>query len=521
MARRVLIVDDEPSIRLTLAEFLRREGFEPLAAADAAQGSALFGEDGGVDVAVVDINLPGRSGIELLREMRERDPRVPVIVITGEPDVSYLPEIVRGGAYDFLAKPVLKESITRAVARAAEKKRLDDEKRALEEEVRRYAEELEQRVAERTADLAERTADLAAAHSFLNLVLDSSTEYAIVALDLEYRITLFNRGAGLLFGYTPEEAKGRSPSELFLDVERYGENLLQQCLKEAAAVGMYQTEMSLHRRDGEEFPAAVALTPIVGGSRLGHLCIMRDLTAERRAEQSLRQMQARLAHQEKIAALGQVAAQVAHEVRNPLTGLQLYAMHMKAKLADRMSEAELQLADKIVETISHLSRTVEQIVNFARPLSLERREVDLNRVVADLLQLLEPQLNHGRVVSSVELSPGRLRARLDESAIRSALTNLIINAMQAMTDGGRLSLKTLREGDELRVEIGDTGVGMTREQFERVFEAFYTTKAKGLGLGMPYAKKVIEEHGGEIVVESRPGEGTLVTVRLPAEAEGE
>ena len=360
MARRVLLVDDEPSIRLTISEFLRREGYEPLAAADAAQGSALFGEDGGVDVAVVDINLPGRSGIELLRELRERDPSVPVIIITGEPNVSHLPEIVRAGAYDFLAKPVLKETITRAVARAAEKKRLGDEKQKLEDEVRRYAEELEQRVAERTADLA-------AAHSFLNLVLDSSTEYAIVALDLEYRITLFNRGAELLFGYTPAEATGRSPRELFLDVERYGENVLQECLKEADAVGLYQTDMSLHRRDGEEFPAAVALTPIVGGSRLGHLCVIRDLTAERRAEESLRQMQARLAHQEKIAALGRVAAQVAHEVRNPLTGLQLYAMHMKTKLADRMSEAELELADKIIETINHLAQTVEQMVELRTP----------------------------------------------------------------------------------------------------------------------------------------------------------
>lgn len=511
MAHKILIVDDEPSIRLTLAEFLRREGFEPLTAADAAQGSALFGE--GVEVVVVDINLPGRSGIELLRELRERDPRVPVIVITGEPNISHLPEIVRAGAYDFLAKPVLKESITRAVARAAEKKRLDDEKLRLEEEVRRHAEELEQRVAERTTDLA-------AAHSFLNLVLDSSTEYAIVALDLENRITLFNRGAELLFGYAPAEVAGCKPRDLFLNVERYGENVLQECLREADAVGHYRTEMILHRRDGEEFPASVALTPIVGGSRLGHLCVMHDLTAERRAEESLRQMQARLAHQEKIAALGRVAAQVAHEVRNPLTGLQLYCMHMKSKLADRMSEPELELSDKIIETINHLAQTVDQIVNFARPLSLRRREVNLNHVVNDLLHLLGPQLACAQVVTSVELSPDEIRGRLDESSVRSALTNLFINAVQAMNGGGRLSVRTLRDGDGLRVEVEDTGAGMTREQVGKIFEAFYTTKAKGLGLGMPYAKKVFEEHGGEIGVESRPGEGTLVTVRLPAEPEG-
>ena len=196
---KVLIVDDEPSLRLTLAEFLRRDGFAVLTVADAAQASALFESGEDVDVAVVDINLPGRSGIELLRELSGREPYVPVIMITGEPDIAHLPEIVRAGAYDFLAKPVLKETITRVVARAAEKKRLSDEKRWLEGEVRRHAEELERRVAERTAELA-------AAHSFLNLVLDSSTEYAIVALDMERRITLFNRGAELLFGYSPAEA---------------------------------------------------------------------------------------------------------------------------------------------------------------------------------------------------------------------------------------------------------------------------------------------------------------------------
>jgi PAS domain S-box-containing protein len=514
MAHRVLIVDDEPSIRLTFAEFLRREGFEPVTASDAAQGSALFAADGGVDVAVVDINLPGRSGIELLRELRERDPRVPVIVITGEPNVSHLPELVRAGAYDFLPKPVLKDSITRAVARAAERKRLDDEKRRLEEEVRRHAEELERRVEERTADLA-------AAHSFLNLVLDSSTEYAIVVLDREYNVTLFNRGAELMFGYAAADAAGRRPRELFLDVERYGQNVLQECLREADAVGLYRTEMFLHRRDGEEFPAAVALTPVRGGGEtLGHLLVIRDLTAERRAEESLRRMQARLAHQEKIAELGRVAAQVAHEVKNPLTGLQLYSMHMKTKLADRMSETELQLADRIIQTINHLSQTVEQIVNFARPLSLERREVDLNRVVKELLELLGQQVACARVELRAELSAEPVRGRLDESSLRSALTNLIINALQAMTGGGQLTIRTAREGDRLRVEITDTGVGMSREQVARMFEAFYTTKAKGLGLGMPYAKKVIEEHGGEIGVESSAGEGTRVTVLLPARGEG-
>jgi PAS domain S-box-containing protein len=507
---KVLIVDDEPSIRLTLAEFLRREGHHPLAAADAAQALELLDSAGGADVAVVDINLPGRGGIELLRELGARDPEMPVVMITGEPNVSQIPEIVRAGAYDFLPKPVLKETIIRTVARAAERRRLMSEKRLLEEQIRRHAEELEVRVAERTRELA-------AAHSFLNLVLDSSTDYAFVALDVGSRVTLFNRGAELLFGYAPGEVIGRKPRELFFDFDRYGRSLVESCADEEGASAPYRTEMLLHRKGGEEFSASVSITPIGGGGeRVGHLLVIRDLTAERRAEDALRQMQARLARHEKIAALGRVAAQVAHEVKNPLSGLLLYTMHLREKLAGRGAGDEVQLADKVVETIRHLTNTVEQIMNFARPLSLSPREADLNRTVSEVVQLLRPQMEAARADCRLELAEGELRAPLDESSLRSALTNLILNAVQAMHGGGRLGVRTRREGPDLLVEVSDTGPGMTAEQVGNIFEAFYTTKSKGLGLGLPYAKRVVEQHGGEIRVESRPGEGTLVSVRLPA-----
>jgi two-component system, LuxR family, sensor histidine kinase DctS len=511
---RVLIVDDEPSIRLTLAEFLRREGFEALVAADAAQAVELFDAHGDVDAAVIDVNLPGRSGIDLLRELSGREPYVPIIMITGEPNVSHLPEIVRSGAYDFIAKPVLKDVITRAVARAVEKKRLGEEKRKLEREVKLYAAELERRVEQRTAELAE-------AHSFLNLVLDSSTEYAIIAFDMGRRITVFNRGAELLFGYAAAEVKGHRPRELFIDVERYGQDVLLAALEEADASGLFQTELRLHRKDGTELPASVALTPIIGGRQLGHLCVIRDLTAERKAEEALRRMQARLAHHERIAELGRVAAQVAHEVKNPLAGLLLFAIHLRNKLTGRVGKEELRLADRIVETINHLTNTVNQIMNFARPINLELREVDLNVVVTNVLQLLGPQLDSAGIERCLSLREGGLHARLDESSFSSALTNLVLNAMQAMAGGGRLAVTTRETPDSLLVEIKDAGTGMTEEQLRNVFEAFYTTKSQGLGLGMPFAKKVVEQHGGRIGVESRAGEGTTVSVYLPPARGGE
>ncbi|HZI17977.1 MAG TPA: ATP-binding protein [Pyrinomonadaceae bacterium] len=386
---RVLLVDDEPSIRLTMAEFLRRDGYEVAVAADFQSGVALAADwragdaDGGLDAAVVDINLPGRSGLDLLRELGGPEGAVPVVVITGEPNPALIPEIVRAGAYDFIAKPVVKEVLLKAVGRAVGHKRLSDEKRRLEDEVRRHAETLERRVEERTAELIE-----------------------------AYRV---------------------------------------------------------------------------------------------------------LAHQEKVAALGRAAAQVAHEVKNPLAGLLLYATHLRGKTAGRLAEGEAALLDKIVATINHLSSTCEQVLNFARPPRVEPRPLDLNRVVSDVLQLAAPQLDAARVELRREFDAGGVVAPLDEPAASSALMNLVLNAAQAMRGGGTLTVRTGAGGGAAFVEVADTGCGMTEEQVRNVFEPFYSTKPSGLGLGMPYARKVVEQHGGRIRIESRPGEGTTVRVDLPAE----
>jgi PAS domain S-box-containing protein len=510
-----LLVDDEPSIRWTMSEFLKREGYEVLAAADFDSALALLGETT-VDAAVVDIILPGKSGVELLKELRSREAYIPVVMITGEPNASQIPEIVRAGAYDFIAKPVCKEMLIKSVSRAVEKKRLIDDKQRLEQEIKRHAEELELRVAERTAELA-------GARDFLNLVLDSSTEYAIVATDVEGRITLFNRGAEQMFGYTAAAALGRRPGALLgqQDDEQLNQVFLTS-VHEADAAGRYQSAAQFRRASGEKLVASVAVTAIRNDREvIGHLGVIKDLTAEREGAELLRRIEERLAHQEKIAALGRVAAQVAHEVKNPLAGLLLYTMHLRSKVADKIGEAELGLIDKVVETINHLTSTVEQILAFARPIQLAPRRTDLNRIVTDVLQLLRSQVAANRVEQQLELEEAAGCAVLDEASIRSALLNLILNAVQSMPDGGTLRISTRTTAAEtLRLEITDTGRGMTEEQVKNIFEPFYTTKSQGLGLGMPYAKRVFEQHRGSVSVESRPGEGTTVRVELPRGAEG-
>ncbi|HYY93185.1 MAG TPA: ATP-binding protein [Pyrinomonadaceae bacterium] len=508
----ILLVDDEPSLRWTMAELLRRAGYDVETAQDFDSALECFGA-GRFEAAVVDIVLPRKSGVQLLAELRQRDADLPVIMMTGEPNLSLLPQIVRAGAYDFLPKPVTKDVLLKAVARAVERRHLSDEKRRLEEEVARHAEELEQVVAERTSELVR-------ARNFLKAVLDSSVEYAIIVTDCAGRVTLFNRGAERIFGYTAEQMAGQ-PAQTLVAAAGHdaGLDLFRVSEPESVCAGR-QLEITGRRADGQTFVASMALAPVQTSDAelYGRVAVIKDLTDARRNEEELRRMQAQLAQNEKIAALGQMAAQVAHEVKNPLAGLRLYTLHLKSKVADKLGESELLLLDKIVHGIENLSGTADQILNFARPLNLTFRPTDLNMLVQDAVQLLESQISAEHVEIHLDLNAPAVM--LDEASFRAALVNLLLNAVHAMSPaGGRLTVTTRAEGGDVWLEIADTGCGMSAEQVGRVFEPFYTTKSRGLGLGMPYARKIVEQHAGTIQVESQPGEGTRIQVRLP-QAEG-
>jgi len=222
-----------------------------------------------------------------------------------------------------------------------------------------------------------------------------------------------------------------------------------------------------------------------------------------------------LAHTEKIATLGRVAAQVAHEVRNPLAGLLLYSEHLKGKLDGKVPPADAQLVDKIIETINHLTATTEQILNYARPVTLALKRVDLNEVARDVIQLLSTEISAHNIETVLEVDSSPVSGMLDEASIRGATLNLVLNAVQAMSNGGRLTISTGRDGKKMWMTIEDTGAGMSPERIKQIFEPFNTTKSRGLGLGMPYAQKIIEQHGGRIEVESRQGKGTQVRIELP------
>lgn len=234
-----------------------------------------------------------------------------------------------------------------------------------------------------------------------------------------------------------------------------------------------------------------------------------------RQQRRLVEAHEKLAHSEKIATLGRVAAQVAHEVRNPLAGLLLYSEHLKGKMEGKVSDGEVELVDKIIRTVNNLTSTTEQILNYARPIKLAPRKLDLNSVARDVVQLLSTEISANRVETQLDLSDSPVEGMLDEASIRAAVLNLVLNAVQSMPNGGRLTISTGSDGENLWLTIRDTGTGMSPEQVTKIFEPFSTTKSRGLGLGMPYAQKILAQHGGEILVHSELKKGTQVRLELP------
>ncbi len=235
-----------------------------------------------------------------------------------------------------------------------------------------------------------------------------------------------------------------------------------------------------------------------------------------RKQRRLVEVNQQLAQNEKVATLGRVAAQVAHEVRNPLAGLLLYSEHLKGKINGKLPNGDAQLIDKIIDTINNLTATTEQILNYARPVTLAPRRVDLNEVARDATQLLSSEIEAHSIETKLELDSSPVTGMLDEPSIRATTLNLVLNAVQAMPAGGHLTISTSSNEGKLLMLIRDTGSGMSADQIKQIFEPFNTTKSRGLGLGMPYAQKIIQQHGGQIVVESQPGKGTDVRIELPA-----
>ncbi len=224
----------------------------------------------------------------------------------------------------------------------------------------------------------------------------------------------------------------------------------------------------------------------------------------------------------QYAEIAQLAGGLAHEIRNPLStmGLNLDLLAEEFPSPETARERRIvQKIDRVRREAHRLQGILEDFLRFARVQELPTKPADLNAVVDELRDFCEPQCAVDGIVFRTHYDEGLPLVRLDADLFKQALLNLILNAQKAMPDGGELILRTRREGPSAVLDVIDTGCGMDEDLQGKVFNAFFSTRSGGSGLGLPTTRKIVEAHGGTIGVRSEPGKGSQFTVRLPIEAD--
>ncbi|MDP6525347.1 MAG: response regulator [Kiritimatiellia bacterium] len=401
---RILIVDDEKSIRTTLREFLSADGHETVSVGDANEALKLL-QRAEFDVVISDIIMPKMSGVQLLTRIRETNPYVQFLLMTGEPTVETASEALRTGASDYLMKPVSKAAVLRSVANAVRVKAIDDERRRLAEVNLQYQHNLEVLVDDRTKEL---------------------------------------------------------------------------------------------QTSNERLQSAM---------------------------QEIKDTQQKVIRQERLNALGQMASGIAHDFNNvlmPILGLSSFMVSHPETL-DNKQDALASITN-IRDAATDAREIVRRLREFYKP--GEEPELvpnDLAKLVHQTIHLTEPawkvqteaEERHVQVEAVIH-DPPIPEVQVDESQIRETLTNLILNAVDAMPDGGSITVSLRTEGEMVLLTVSDTGEGMPEEVLKRCREPFFTTKGEhGTGLGLAMCHGIVQRHRGTLKIESEQGSGTAVTISLP------
>ena len=224
-----------------------------------------------------------------------------------------------------------------------------------------------------------------------------------------------------------------------------------------------------------------------------------------------KEKEAHLQRKERLASLGQLAAGVAHEIKNPLNAINLTIDHLGDRLLGDENKQAQQYISTIQNEIKRLDKIVNNFLSYLRSEELEKKSTDLNELVKEVVQLYERELADKKI-GLVTTFTDRFKLKVDAARIKTALVNIILNAIQSMPDGGQLIITTNFESKTLH--IADNGCGIAKKDIEHIFDLFYTTKSTGSGLGLPTAYKIIRAHGGDIQINSEPGEGTEVIIQL-------
>jgi PAS domain S-box-containing protein len=508
---RVLVIDDDEDVGGMIAFSLRDAGCVVQIAHDGPGGLAMVPAFA-PHIVITDVRMPGMDGIQVLAHLKQDHPHIEVVVATAFAEMAPAVRALQLGASDFITKPIHHDALTVALERARQRCRtriqLEDYTRFLEE------------------GWNETTRELMETFAYQNRLIESSMD-GILGVDDKDIVVIFNNSMQHLLGYSQNETIRQMALDRFFapDVfSRFRDHLAADAHGGPGRLLLYETTMISWK--GEAIPVQLSATTMTSDDRpLGLVCFARDLRKLRRLELQMAD-QARILHQDKMVSLGALAASVAHEINNPLSGVLNYIrLMLRISGGEALSDDQAAKFHRYLETaekeVTRCSRIVSNLLAFSRKSSLAFAPVQITELMERCIELSRHRLEMNNIELITDLPENLPLVTGDSGQLQQCMINLLFNALDAMPGGGRLSLSAGKSdgGREVFMKVKDNGCGIPDQDKTHIFDPFFTTKqeGRGTGLGLSTTYAIIERHGGSIDMQSRVGQGTTFVIRLPAD----
>ena len=336
-------------------------------------------------------------------------------------------------------------------------------------------------------------------------ILDTATD-AIISINSEHKIVVFNNAAQQIFGYSRDQVLGKDLNMLI--PSQYGDHSLfvKRFLETRNSKIMGKTlPFTAFKKSGEEFPIELGLSYHEIEKDITLTAIIRDISTQKQLEKKLLQS-------ERLAAVGQTVAHVAHEIKNPLMIIGGFSHQIRDSLVD---DRAVQKLGMILDEVSRLERLIASLGDFTKVYTLVKRPADINSVIQDVLKIMGGIYSSEKHCFKANLVSDLEEINCDPDKLKQVFINVITNGIEAMENGGTITVSTKKSSNNIEIRISDEGIGISEEDLLHIFEPFFTTRDRGSGLGLAISYKLIEAHKGEICADSEPGQGTNFVVKLP------
>jgi PAS domain S-box-containing protein len=511
---KILIIDDDQSLCRIFERFLTTNGYEVLISNDSQEGLFLI-RSGFFNLIILDICLPEIDGLSLLSKIKKYSPDTEVIMITGNWNIESAVQSFKLGAYDYLTKPIESNFLSQVVKKALEKQALLFEKRHLIAEIHfknilleKQRDLLECKVIENDQRIFRLIKQGLFTKKLLEIMIESLPLGAMV-IDKEGRVLICNKVQEMFSGLSRDSLLGKN---LFQDTLPVDLKPWQEMAKDFLSSRFYEIKVVDQRPEKDKI-LSITLSSLVDEKRnsTSFIFLTADITNEKRREEQIIQS-------EKMTAIGQLATNLAHQIRNPLAIIGSATQYCMEK---RGEENGLKRYFKIIyRNVQNANKIISELLDFAKPKLLELKQNDINQILIELYRLIKVDFLKNGIRILRRFDRYLPKVLCDKESLKQVFFNLFINSKQAMPKGGVISIITKYNSRNQTVEIiiKDTGKGIGKKYMPNIFNPYFTTKEKGTGLGLSIVHRIITDHHGKILPESKEGKGTKMTITLPIQS---